>query len=87
MLRLRTTREGLGITSTPDSDGQGWPIAESADIPTTLPAVVAANTARSYTAATAHRIAAFGLDFAPIYFDGAIRAVALPTLGPERCDG
>ena len=53
----------------------------SADIPTTLPAVVAANTARSYTAATAHRIAAFGLDFAPIYFDGAIRAVALPTLG------
>ncbi len=81
VLRFRTTHGGLGITSTPDGDKQGWPSAVSADTPSSLPGVVAENTARYYTPETIHHIATFGLDFAPIDVDGSIRAVNIPTLG------
>jgi putative ABC transport system permease protein len=72
--------QGMTVDMLRQPEGGDWPGMAVDDVPATLPAVIASQTARLYPGQAANSISLTGLESTPVGVDGSSRSVTLPRL-------
>ncbi len=79
-VELSSRAGALHLTLRPDASTGQWPAVVPADLPASVPAVLASGTVSVYPGAASANASATGLDGNALALDGSVHAVTLPEL-------